>query len=270
MGTLKESENKLRAQYGDGNFLVDWDSTKKSLHEMYLYGKGNIGHPDDENDEVDKRIHRHDYVHRHFDEAAQKGHLQQVQARKQHQAELAEECNFWRNVTFSPCHQRHPCQHVDDHTPVFYAKCFDSLGLKYCKKYGFKHGDPGCALMFGSVSHKADDYMKEALANKKAAEHEEAVKNTALIMSNKAPSKKEEEQVKKMKFQRSPGETEFLVKRITRRLKRFYNRVGKFSHLAAAKSHNTTKLRRIARLYIDSEDLLFTRLRKKYGLESTS
>ena len=270
MDTLKDSEKKLGKEYGQGNYMVDWDSTKKSLHEMYLYGKGNIGRPDDENDEVDKRIHRHDYVHRHFDEAAQKGHLQQVEARKQHQIEISEECNFWRNVSFSPCHPHHPCQHVDEHTPIFYSKCFNRLGLKYCKKYGFEHGDPGCAMMFGAATHKADQYLKEALARKEIALHEEAIKNTALANQNKGPSEEERDAISKMKILREPGETEFLVKRITSRLKRFYNRVGKFSHLAANKAQNTTKLRRIARLYIDSEDLLFDRLRKKYGLGAKS
>ena len=139
---LKNSEKTLEKKYGKGNFKVDWESTNRSLHEMYLYGKGNIGRPDDPNDIVDKRIHRHDYIHRHFDEAAQKGHARDTMAKKRHIRELANngECTFWQNVTFSPCFPLHPCQQVSEHTPIFYSKCFDRLGLRYCKKYGFYEG----------------------------------------------------------------------------------------------------------------------------------
>ena len=118
---------------------------------MYIYGKGSIGHPDDPNDVVDKRIHRHDYVHRHFDEAAQKGHLRDVELKKQRIVDLAKECPYWRNVTFSPCFPTHPCSQVSEHTAVFFSKCYDRLGLKYCKRYGFVYDDPGCTLMFGAT-----------------------------------------------------------------------------------------------------------------------
>ena len=50
-------------------------------------------------------------------------------------------------------------------------------------------------------------------------------------------------------------------------MQKFYKRVGRLSPIAIKKASNVTNLRRIARLYIDSEDLLFDRLRKKYGLK---
>ena len=51
-------------------------------------------------------------------------------------------------------------------------------------------------------------------------------------------------------------------------MQKFYKRVGKLSPIARRKGQNTTNLRRIAKIYIDSESLLFERLRKKYGLKS--
>jgi hypothetical protein len=267
--TLKKSEKKLEEKYGKGNFKVDWESTNRSLHEMYLYGKGNIGRPDDPNDIVDQRIHRHDYIHRHFDEAAQKGHERDKIEKRRRIKELANngECTFWQNVTFSPCFPLHPCQQVSEHTPIFYSKCFDRLGLKYCKKYGFAHSDPGCILMFGSSHHQAIDMMRAARENQRKAKREESIKQKAFDSMYRAPNEEEQRMALENSYVRSPGETNFEVKRIVHRMQKFYKRIGRLSPIAIKKSNNVTNLRRIARLYIDSEDLLFERLRKKYGLK---
>ena len=266
MDTLKSNEKKLNAELGEGNYKVDWESTKRSLHEMYAFGKGNVGQSDDPDNPVEQRIHRHDYIHRHFDEAAQKGHLQQMRNRKVHIAELAEECTFWTNVTASPCHPLHPCQNVEEHTPTFYSKCFDRLGLKYCKQYGFVHGDPGCPLMFGTQSHKVDQYIEDALERKRIAKQEESKKQDAYRAMYRAPDEKEEKLAVAAGINRTPQEMEFMVKRLVDRMKRFYGRVKVLSPIAAKKAENTTNLLRIARLYVDSEELLFKRLRSKYGL----
>ena len=234
---------------------------------MYIYGKGSIGHPDDPNDVVDKRIHRHDYVHRHFDEAAQKGHLRDKELKRQRIADLAKECTYWRNVTFSPCFPTHPCSQVSEHTAVFYSKCYDHLGLKYCKRYGFAHGDPGCTLMFGAT-HYIDEVRRKALETHRKAKREESIKRKAFEAMYRPPSEEEERVALENSYVRSPGEIEFIVKRMVHRMQKFYKRVGKLSPIARRKGQNTTNLRRIAKIYIDSENLLFERLRQKYGLKS--
>ena len=82
----------------------------------------------------------------------------------------------------------------------------------------------------------------------------------------RAPDEKEEKLAVAAGINRTPQEMEFMVKRLVDRMKRFYGRVKVLSPIAAKKAENTTNLLRIARLYVDSEELLFKRLRSKYGL----